>query len=260
MTATIPPITVPGDKSIAHRALIFAALARGESRLRNLPAGLDVRSTQRALRALGVAFHEDGDALVVTGSGGALTAPAEPIDCGNSGTTIRLLSGVLATRGLTVTLDGDDSLRSRPMRRIAQPLAAFGARVDLSPNGTAPFVLHGNGAAAGAEVEIAIASAQIKSAVLLAALNAHGRTRLHGLLATRDHTERLFGTFGIAFAHEDGALVVDGPQTPHAMDFDVPGDMSSAAFLLGAAAVVPGARAVVDDVGLNPTRTAFLDV
>jgi 3-phosphoshikimate 1-carboxyvinyltransferase len=265
MTATTPPATVPGDKSIAHRALILAALARGESRLRNVPAGLDVRSTQRALCALGVAIRADGDALVVTGSGGALVAPGESIDCGNSGTTIRLLTGVLATRALTVTLDGDASLRARPMRRVAEPLAVFGARIELARGGTAPVVVHGNGDARGAHVAISVASAQIKSAVLLAALGAHGATRLTGALATRDHTERLFGTFGIVCAHvaveaSDAVLMLTGPQTPHAADVDVPGDVSSAAFLLSAAAAVPGARAVVANVGLNPTRTAFFDV
>ena len=260
MTATTPPATVPGDKSIAHRALILAALAHGESRLRNVPAGLDVRSTQRALRALGVAIRDDGGTLVVTGSGGALAAPGEPIDCGNSGTTIRLLTGVLATRALTVTLDGDASLRARPMRRVAEPLAAFGARIELAPGGTAPVVVHGNGAAHGADVAITVASAQIKSAVLLAALGARGATRLTGELATRDHTERLFGAFGIVCEHDGDALVLSGPQTPRAVELDVPGDVSSAAFLLAAAAAVPGARAVVAGVGLNPSRTAFFDV
>jgi 3-phosphoshikimate 1-carboxyvinyltransferase len=260
MTATTPHLTVPGDKSIAHRALILAALAHGESRLSNVPPGLDVRSTQRALRALGVAIQDDGDAVVVSGSGGALVAPGNPIDCGNSGTTIRLLTGLLATRALTVTLDGDASLRARPMRRVAEPLAAFGARIELAPGGTAPVVVHGNGDARGADVAITVASAQIKSAVLLAALGARGTTRLTGELATRDHTERLFGAFGIACESDGDALVVSGPQTPRATDLQVPGDVSSAAFLLAAAAAVPGARAVVADVGLNPTRTAFFDV
>jgi 3-phosphoshikimate 1-carboxyvinyltransferase len=261
MTATLPPITVPGDKSIAHRALMLAALAHGDSRLRNVPAGLDVRSTQRALRALGVTIADDDGVLVVHGSGGLLVAPGTPIDCGNSGTTIRLLAGVLATRGLTVTLDGDGSLRARPMRRIAVPLAAFGARIELSPAGTAPIVVHGNAHAAGADVEITVPSAQVKSAVLLAALGAHGRSRVSGLLATRDHTERLFDAFGIACtAGKGGTLVVDGPQTPQAADFSVPGDVSSAAFLLAAAAAVPGSQAVIDDVGVNPTRIAFFDV
>ncbi|HEX3551184.1 MAG TPA: 3-phosphoshikimate 1-carboxyvinyltransferase [Candidatus Elarobacter sp.] len=253
-------LTVPGDKSIAHRALIFAALARGTSHLRNVPAGLDVRSTQRALRALGVAIDANGGDVTVIGSRGALVAPAGAIDCGNSGTTIRLLAGVLATRALAVTLDGDGSLRARPMRRIASPLEAFGTRFELAPGGTAPVVVHGNGDAPGADVEIVVPSAQVKSAVLLAALGAHGRTRVRGMLATRDHTERLFRTFGVRCERDGDTLVLDGPQTPRAADFDVPGDLSSAAFLLAAAAAVPGASVSVDDVGLNPTRTAFLDV
>jgi 3-phosphoshikimate 1-carboxyvinyltransferase len=260
MSATIPPLTVPGDKSIAHRALILAALAHGESVLRNVPAGLDVRSTQRALRALGVTFREAHGALFVTGCNGALSAPGEPIDCGNSGTTIRLLAGVLATRALDVTLDGDASLRGRPMRRIAEPLAAFGAQIELSPTGSAPFRIRGNTAAAAADVEITIPSAQVKSAVLLAALNAHGVTRVYGAISTRDHTERLLRAFGVGCENDGTSLRITGPATLQAAEIDVPGDVSSAAFLLAAAAAVPGARAVVDDVGLNPTRTAFLDV
>jgi 3-phosphoshikimate 1-carboxyvinyltransferase len=258
--STTPPLTVPGDKSIAHRALLLAALAHGTSRLRNVPGGLDVRSTQRVLRALGVAFREDGDTVVVSGSGGTFVRPAGPLDCGNSGTTMRLLTGVLATRPLVATLDGDASLRARPMRRVAEPLAAFGARVALAPGGTAPITVHGNGDARGAEIAVTVPSAQVKSALLLAALGAHGRTRLTGLLATRDHTERLLRTFGVACAEVDGALVLDGPAVLQAADVDVPGDISSAAFLLAAAAVVPGASVTLEDVGLNPTRSAFLDV
>jgi len=258
-------ITVPGDKSIAHRALILAALARGTSTIRNVPAGLDVRSTQNALASLGVELRRTadgarGDTVVVAGSVGALRTPAGAIDCENSGTTIRLLAGVLATRAIDVMLDGDESLRARPMRRIATPLETFGARFDLSAGGTAPLRVRGNAAARGADVEITVASAQVKSAVLLAALGAHGATRVHGLLRTRDHTERLFAAFGVACERDGEALVVTGPQTPRAADVDVPGDISSAAFLLGAAAAVPGAAVTVGGVGLNPTRTGFLDV
>ncbi len=260
MTATTPPLTVPGDKSIAHRALILAALARGESVVRNVPAGLDVRSTQRALSALGVTFREADGALLVSGCNGVLSAPGEPIDCGNSGTTIRLLAGVLATRALDVTLDGDASLRGRPMRRVAEPLAAFGAQIVLSPAGTAPLRVRGNPNAPAGDVAITIPSAQVKSAVLLAALNAHGVTRVHGAIATRDHTERLLRAFGVACESDGTSLRIAGPAALQAAEIDVPGDVSSAAFLLAAAAAVAGARAVIDDVGLNPTRTAFLDV
>jgi 3-phosphoshikimate 1-carboxyvinyltransferase len=260
MTADIRPLTVPGDKSIAHRALILAALADGESVLRNVPAGLDVQSTQRALRALGATFHQANGALVVTGCGGALRSRGDAIDCGNSGTTIRLLAGVLATRDVDVTLDGDASLRGRPMRRIAEPLAAFGPQITLSANGTAPLRVRGNPAAKGADVTVSIASAQVKSAVLLAALGARGTSRVGGAIATRDHTERLLRAFGVACDDDGTSLRVEGPAALRAIELDVPGDISSAAFLLAAAAPVPGARAVVDDVGLNPTRTAFLDV
>jgi 3-phosphoshikimate 1-carboxyvinyltransferase len=255
-----PGVRVPGDKSIAHRSLMLAALAVGRSRLRNVPAGLDVRSTQRVLRALGVTIVGEGTTLVVEGRGGTFDAPGEPIDCGNSGTTIRLMCGVLATRDIEVTLDGDASLRRRPMRRVADPLAAFGARLTLSPEGTAPLTIAGNGHAPGAQVLVAVPSAQVKSALLLAGLGAHGRTRLTGALTTRDHTERLLRAFGVPVAHEDEALEIDGPATLRATDVTVPGDFSSAAFLLAAAAAVPGAFVAVDDVGLNPTRTAFLDV
>ncbi|HTW84085.1 MAG TPA: 3-phosphoshikimate 1-carboxyvinyltransferase [Candidatus Sulfotelmatobacter sp.] len=255
-----PGARVPGDKSIAHRSLMLAALAHGRSRLHNVPAGLDVLSTQRVLRALGVTIAADGAALVVDGRDGVFDAPGEPIDCGNSGTTIRLMSGLLATRPIVVTLDGDASLRRRPMRRVADPLAAFGARLTLSPGGTAPVTIAGNGEARATTLTVAVPSAQVKSALVLAALNAHGRSRIGGELATRDHTERLLRAFGAVCALDGNELIVEGPARLRAIELTVPGDISSAAFLLAAAAAVPGARVAVDDVGLNPTRTAFLDV
>ena len=252
---------VPGDKSIAHRSLLLAGLADGISRIRELPDGLDVASTRRALTALGVAFTDETDGSVtVQGRGGKFIQPAAAIDCGNSGTTMRLLAGVLATRPLIVTLDGDASLRRRPMRRISEPLTRFGARFALTATGTAPFELRGNPQATGIEATVEIASAQVKSALLFAALGAQGRTTLRGELATRDHTERLFAATGVAFGSRDGALFVEGPATPRPLTFAVPGDFSSAAFLLAAAAAVPGATVTVEHVGLNPTRTAFLDV
>ncbi len=253
-------LRVPGDKSIAHRSVMFAALAEGTSTLRNVPAGLDVRSTQDAMRALGATIRAVGDTLEIDGCGGTFTAPSEPIDCGNSGTTMRLLAGILATRPIVATLTGDDSLRSRPMRRVTGPLGAFGAQFELTPSGTAPMTVRGNGTASGAELAVTIASAQVKSALLLAALNAHGRTRLTGELQTRDHTERLLNAFGVSVGSDGEALVLDGPATLRATSIDVPGDISSAAFLFAAAAAVPGASVVVDDVGLNPGRTGFLDV
>jgi 3-phosphoshikimate 1-carboxyvinyltransferase len=257
----VSSVRVPGDKSIAHRAIMLAALARGRSRLRGIPDGLDVQSTQRAMAALGASLHSESDGLVVEGCAGTFAAPTDAIDCGNSGTTMRLLTGLLATRPLTVKLTGDASLRARPMRRIAVPLAAFGAQITLTPEGKAPLTIRGNGAAPGIDVAVTVASAQVKSALLLAALGAHGRTRVGGELATRDHTERMLGMFGVKVERDDdGRLVVDGPALLHGAKVDVPGDLSSAAFLFAAAAAVPGASVVVDDVGLNPTRSAFLDV
>jgi 3-phosphoshikimate 1-carboxyvinyltransferase len=254
-------LRVPGDKSIAHRAVMFAALAEGTSRIGNVPDGLDVRSTQSAMRALGAVMgRDDAGVLVVEGRAGAFASPAGAIDCGNSGTTMRLLAGLLATRAIDVTLTGDASLQSRPMRRVAGPLAAFGARIDLSGTGTAPMRVRGNPHAQGADVAVTVASAQVKSALLLAALGAHGRTQLSGELATRDHTERLLRSFGVAVDSNGGRLAINGPAALRATDLDVPGDISSAAFLFAAAAAVPGASVTVDDVGLNPTRSAFLDV
>jgi 3-phosphoshikimate 1-carboxyvinyltransferase len=260
LTASTSHVRVPGDKSIAHRAVMLAALAQGTSRLRNVPAGLDVLSTQRVMRGLGAVIRRDGDDVVVDGAGGRFTAPAEPLDCGNSGTTMRLVAGILATRSIVATLTGDASLRARPMRRVAIPLGAFGATIVLGEHGTAPMTIHGNGDAAGAMLEVSVASAQVKSALLLAGLGAHGRTTLRGELATRDHTERLLAAFGVRVHSDAATLALDGPAALRASDIDVPGDVSSAAFLFAAAAAVPGARIVVDDVGLNPTRTAFLDV
>lgn len=253
-------LRVPGDKSIAHRAIMLAGLAEGTSRVRNVPDGLDVRSTRRAMETLGVAIDDEPGALVVRGRAGRLAQPLGPIDCGNSGTTMRLLAGILATRPLAVTLDGDASLRSRPMRRVAEPLAPFGAHISLSAKGTAPMVILGNGQAQGVDAFVKIASAQVKSALLLAALGAHGPTTLTGALATRDHTERLFAAFGIPIVRRPEKVVVEGPAVPRAVDVDVPGDISSAAFLLAAAAAAPGASVLVEDVGLNPTRDAFLGV
>jgi 3-phosphoshikimate 1-carboxyvinyltransferase len=257
----VSALRVPGDKSIAHRALLLAMLAEGTSVLRGVPNGLDVRATAGAIAALGAEVQDDGaGTLTVRGTGGRLVAPAGAVDCMNSGTTMRLLAGVLATRPLTVTLDGDASLRKRPMRRVTDPLARFGATITTAAGGTAPLMIHGAGDAPAADVTVAIPSAQVKSALLFAALGAHGRSHIDGALATRDHTERLFAAFGVPLLEVDGALVVDGPAVPRAADFSVPGDISSAAFLFAAAAAAPGASVVVDDVGLNPTRIAFLEV
>jgi 3-phosphoshikimate 1-carboxyvinyltransferase len=214
----------------------------------------------RVMRALGARIEADGSTLRVEGCGGSFIAPPNPIDCGNSGTTMRLVAGILATRPLVVTLTGDDSLSMRPMERVAGPLAAFGAKITLSVSGGAPMTIVGNPAAHGVTAEVRVPSAQVKSALLLAGLNALGETRLTGALATRDHTERLLQAFGVPVESDATSVALTGPAPLEATEIDVPGDLSSAAFLFAAAAAVPGASVVVDEVGLNPTRTAFLDV
>ena len=252
-------IRVPGDKSIAHRALMLALLADGRSTLRGVPDGLDVAATRRAVETLGARVTIDGDTLVVDGTGGALTVQAH-LDCANSGTTMRLLTGLLATRAVHAILDGDTSLRARPMRRVTEPLAAFGARIRTSAEGTAPLDVRGNPDAQGGTVDLALTSAQLRAAVLLAALGAHGTTTLPPRSGVRDHTERLLRHAGVALEELPDATRLTGPAPVRPFALDVPGDLSSAAFLLAAAAVVPGASVTVEDVGINPTRTAFLDV
>ncbi|MBV8150131.1 MAG: 3-phosphoshikimate 1-carboxyvinyltransferase [Candidatus Eremiobacteraeota bacterium] len=256
-------LAVPGDKSIGHRALLFGALAEGTTHVDGIPGGEDVASTRRCLEALGVATRDTGeDALAIEGRAGEFSAPHERLDCGNSGTTMRLLAGILAGRALDATLDGDASLRARPMRRIAEPLRAMGARIELDgENGDrAPMRVHGSAALKALDYALPVASAQVKSALLLAALAARGTTTLAGALNSRDHTERMLPVFGARLARRNGTLTIDGGQRLLAADIIVPGDVSSAAFWIAAASIVPNSRVVIENVGLNPTRTGFLDV
>jgi 3-phosphoshikimate 1-carboxyvinyltransferase len=248
---------IPGDKSISHRMLLFGALAHGKTHIRNLLDAADVRSSRGLIEALGVRVVDDGETVVVHGAGPAsLHAPAATIDCGNSGTTMRLGAGLLAGLPFASTLDGDASLRRRPMKRVADPLRLLGARLDLSDGRLAPFTVHGGGLR-GTTVPLAIASAQVKSAVILAALNADGDTILEGELAGRDHTERLLAHFG-ADLKIDTTIRVRGGTRLHGADLRVPGDPSSAAFWIAAAAIVPGASVTMHDVGINPTRMGFV--
>ncbi|GAC1404506.1 MAG: hypothetical protein NVSMB64_07860 [Candidatus Velthaea sp.] len=250
---------VPGDKSISHRMLMFGALAHGKTHITNLLDSADVRSTRGAIEALGVRVVDDGAAVVVHGRGPeAFTVPAQTLDCGNSGTTMRLMAGVLASRPFVSRLDGDDSLRSRPMRRVAEPLRALGANIELSPEGRAPIVVNGR-ALRGARVELAIPSAQVKSALLLAALGAEGETELCGELGGRDHTERLLWHFGVDLK-VNGTIRLRGGQRLRAADLRVPGDPSSAAYWIAAATIVPEGSVRLHDIGINPTRTGFMRV
>jgi 3-phosphoshikimate 1-carboxyvinyltransferase len=252
-------LRVPGDKSISHRALVFAALASGESKIGNLATGADVGATRRALEALGVRARDRDDALSIVSGG--LTAWREPeavLDCENSGTTMRVLAGALAGRPFLSVLDGDESLRQRPMARIVQPLRAMGATVDARADGTrAPIVIRG-GSLRGTRHDFEIASAQVKSAMILAGLQADGVTEVCSP-PSRDHTERMLAATG-APVEVDGLVVRVRAGAPNPFEIDVPGDPSSAAFFVVAAAITPGSDLVLEHVSCNPTRIGFVTV
>ncbi|HEX8650494.1 MAG TPA: 3-phosphoshikimate 1-carboxyvinyltransferase [Pyrinomonadaceae bacterium] len=263
-------LRLPGDKSISHRAAIISALARGQSRLTNFSTSEDCAATLRCLRELGVAIERDGAGILVEGTGSqgccSLRAPSVALDCGNSGSTMRMLAGVLAGQEFDSELTGDDSLRSRPMSRIIEPLEMMGARV-ASDRGRAPLRVSGRKPLEPIRYEMAVASAQVKSCILLAGLNAEGRTVvIEKQGSTRDHTERMLRWFGVpveTFSEEhDGAwpdvVAVDGLKALAARDVAIPGDISSAAFFIAAAALLPGSRLEISDVGLNPTRAQIL--
>ncbi|MCX8008016.1 MAG: 3-phosphoshikimate 1-carboxyvinyltransferase [Coriobacteriia bacterium] len=256
-------VRVPSDKSISHRAVLFAALASGTSEIADVLDAADVRSTVAAVQALGasvtVSPAEHGLRLTVQGWGASGPAqPAWPVDCGNSGTTARLLAGALAGYPVCVTLVGDESLSRRPMHRVADPLTRMGARFDLAERGTLPMTIHG-GPLAAAEHELPVASAQVKSALLLAGLRASGQTVVREPAPSRDHTERMLPAFGVDLRRDDPCTVsVTGPQELHATSLAVPADPSSAAFLAVAACLIPGCVVVLKDVCLNATRTGFI--
>ena len=255
-------VDVPGDKSISHRALMLGALAAGRTYIGNCSPAADVESTMRCLRDCGAwvrSFSRGRVALDGTGPGVSLSAPGHPLDCGNSGTTMRLLAGLLAGHDLSATLDGDASLRRRPMRRIAEPLRAMGADVQTSPGGTAPLAVTGHRPLRAIEWTLPVASAQVKSAILLAALSADGVTTVVEPQPTRDHTERLLRMCGVAVRTEGTRVsVTPGPLAPFGLR--VPGDISSAAFFLALAAARPGWRVRCPGIGVNPGRTGILDV
>jgi 3-phosphoshikimate 1-carboxyvinyltransferase len=255
-------ITVPGDKSISHRAAIIAALSNGVCTLRGFLPSEDCMHTVNALRALGIQIEQaEPDILVVHGKKRVLTPPAGEIDCGNSGTTMRLLAGLLAGQTFESRLVGDASLSRRPMDRVITPLRKMGANIVAEgPEQTPPLRIHG-GSLQGIEYSSPIASAQVKSALLLAGLFAKGKTTVNEPSPSRNHTELMFNYFLLRTAtHEDGSVSVFGDQMPESRDFDIPGDVSSAAFWLVAAAAQPGGHLLVRNIGLNDTRTALLGV
>jgi 3-phosphoshikimate 1-carboxyvinyltransferase len=254
-------ISVPGDKSIGHRAVIFGSIANGRSRIFNLSGGEDNRRTVQAFKDMGVGIWPEGDALCIDGRGwGALTPPVHTIDCGNSGTTMRLLSGVLAGRPFSSQLDGDASLRRRPMQRVIDPLARMGARISAREGkGLAPLEING-GKLKAIYYQMPVASAQVKSAILLAGLQAEGVTVVEEPQTSRDHTELMIKGFGGEVQVNDRAVSVAGGQTLSGRDVHVPGDISSAAFFLVAGAIITGSEVIVRNVGTNPTRDGVIEI
>lgn len=257
-------VRVPGDKSISHRALMFSALAVGESRIEGLLEGEDVLATAAALRAMGAEIVRDGDgSWRVHGVGvGGLLQPAGALDMGNSGTSTRLLMGLVASHPITATFVGDASLSKRPMARVIEPLSRMGADVTASPGGRLPLMVRGLCPAVPIAYTLPVASAQVKSAVVLAGLNTPGITRVIEPVPTRDHSERMLAGFGASITVEETpeGRVIDlvGEAELRPQHITIPGDPSSAAFWLVAATVVPGSDLVVENVGLNPTRTGLI--
>jgi 3-phosphoshikimate 1-carboxyvinyltransferase len=259
-TALRGHISVPGDKSISHRAVLVGAIAEGEMRIEGFGRSADTESTLAAVRMLGVTVHEDDvDMIRVEGAGlRGLRPPGGPIDCGNSGTTLRLLAGILAGQAGRFELTGDESLRRRPMDRVAEPLTQMGAKVETA-DGKPPLVVEG-GELQGILYELPVASAQVKSCVLHAGLYAEGRTTVVEPVPTRDHTERLLAAAGAPVTKRPGRVAVGPAERLQLDEVSVPGDFSAAAPFMVAATLLPGSEVTIHDVGLNPTRTGLLDV
>ncbi len=251
-------LQLPGDKSISHRAALIAALASGRSEIANFSTACDCASTVECLRELGVSIQQTNQKLIVAGTR-KLVAPDRPLDCGNSGSTLRILTGVLAGHDLTAELVGDESLSSRPMRRIIEPLELMGAKIE-STAGKAPLKVHGSAQLSPITYKLPVASAQVKSAILFAGLNATGRTTVIETSRSRDHTERLFNGFGVPVETDGLSVSIQGPARLSGGAITIPGDVSSAAYFVAAAMLLPGSDLTIERVGLNPTRAAFLDV
>ncbi|MBW8776120.1 MAG: 3-phosphoshikimate 1-carboxyvinyltransferase [Stenotrophomonas sp.] len=253
-------LTIPGDKSVSHRSVMFAALADGTSHIEGFLEGEDTRATARIFSQLGVRIETPSPSQrIVHGVGiDGLKAPEAPLDCGNAGTGMRLLAGLLAGQAFDCTLIGDESLSGRPMRRVTGPLSQMGAKIDTESDGTPPLQVHGGQALHGIDFASPVASAQIKSAVLLAGLYAQGETSVVEPHPTRDYTERMLSAFGVEIDFSPGKARLRGGQRLRATDIVVPADFSSAAFYLVAASIIPGSELRLKQVGLNPRRTGLL--
>ena len=252
-------LRLPGDKSISHRAALIAALASTPSEISNFSTARDCASTVSCLRELGISIEDKNGKLFFPG-GQTFIAPKKPLDCGNSGSTLRILAGVLAGHDLSAELVGDESLSSRPMRRIIEPLELMGAKIE-STDGKAPLKIQGSKKLTSITYKLPIASAQVKSAILFAGLNADGRTTVIESSQSRDHTERLFNGFGVPVTtNADLSVTLDGPGRFTGGSITIPGDVSSAAYFVAAAMLLAESELTIEDVGLNPTRAAFLTV
>ena len=253
-------IRVPGDKSISHRALLLAALADGESRIRDLLPSHDCHATRGCLASLGIEIRDISEGSVTVRGAGlrGFRRSASPLDCVRSGTTMRLLAGALAGQPFPSLLTGDEQLLRRPMARVVDPLRRMGAQID-SEDGRGPLLIHGK-ALHGVEHQLEIASAQVKTALLLAGLTAEGSTSVHEPGPSRDHTERMLATMGADVRIDRRTIVISPAKRLTPIDLRIPGDASSAAFWLVAATLVPGSRVTLTGVGVNPTRTGLIDV
>ncbi|HEU0305740.1 MAG TPA: 3-phosphoshikimate 1-carboxyvinyltransferase [Lysobacter sp.] len=254
-------LRVPGDKSVSHRAVMLGAIAEGTTRIRGFLEGEDTRATARVLSQLGVRIDapSDGERIVHGVGLHGLRGTGVPLDCGNAGTGMRLLAGLLAAQAFDSTLVGDESLSKRPMRRVIDPLAAMGAHVGSEPGGLPPLRIRGGMALRGVETSTPVASAQVKSALLLAGLYADGETVVREPHPTRDYTERMLAAFGWPIEFAPGFARLQGEHRLSAIDVDVPADFSSAAFFIVAATLVPGSALRIEAVGMNPRRTGLLD-
>ena len=254
-------LTVPGDKSISHRAVMFGALAEGTTTIHGFLKGADCLSTIGCFQAMGIDIEEKEDTIYVHGKGlRGLQAPDGVLDVGNSGTTTRLISGILAGQNFTSELSGDASLNTRPMKRIIAPLSMMGADItSKNKDGCAPLLIHGRPLSA-IHYDSPVASAQVKSCVLLAGLYADGETSVTEPALSRDHTERMLRSFGADIRTEGRTCTITPPKTLHGQHIEVPGDISSAAFFIAAACITPDSDVLIQNVGINPTRAGILEV
>jgi len=254
-------IRVPGDKSISHRSIILSAIARGVSHISGFLQGEDSLNTLRAFQAMGVSIERNADKVRVEGVGlHGLCKPENPLDMGNSGTAMRLMLGLLAGQAFDATLTGDESLSSRPMNRVIEPLRAMNAKIDSHPGGMAPLEVYAQSQLRAIDYRMPVASAQVKSCLMLATLYVEGKSTISEPAATRDHTERMLRGFGCEVDTNGSDISIKGGQTLYACDIEIPADISSAAFFLVAGSIAPESEITLQHVGINPTRTGVIEI